>query len=300
MTLLNMEEARNTPLPPGEDDFEEYEVWRAHRQPQQQFLHPQPPQKVKLPAFWDKDPVAWFQLADAVFNRLHVQGSRLRYEHVLMSLPPEVLERVRGVLHAAAGLADPYKALRDRLVELLTPNVLDQVNSIIWGPELGGRRPSEMMDKMLASLPPGEPDGLLFKGHFLHRLPADIRDQVAVHMAAMPSRELAVYADNLWFARNAKKGDGTVAATVEPAVDVPDTQEGDLVAAVKQLLAKDVPSRGKSQGRGRGGRGGRGGHGGGYGGQRRAKNYLCYRHAEFGEKAYRCEEPQRCAWSGNE
>ena len=68
----------------------------------------------------------------------------------------------------AAGLADPYKALRDRLVELLTPNVLDQVNNIIWGPELGGRQPSERMDKMLASLPPGDPDGLLFKGHFSH------------------------------------------------------------------------------------------------------------------------------------
>ena len=47
------------------------------------------------------DPVAWFQLADAVFNRLHVQGSRLRYEHVLMSLPPEVLERVRGEIGRA-------------------------------------------------------------------------------------------------------------------------------------------------------------------------------------------------------
>ncbi len=120
----------------------------------------------------------------------------------------------------------------------------------------------------------------------LHRLPVDIRDQVAVNMATMLSRELAVYADNLWFARNAKKGDGTVAATVEPAVDAPDTQEGDLLAAVKQLLAKDVPSRGKGQECSRGGRGGWGRHGGWYGSQRRAKNYLCYRHAMFGKKAY--------------
>ena len=44
-----------------------------------------------------------------------------------------------------------------------------------------------------------------------------------------------------------------MAATVEPAVDVPDAQEGDLVAAVTQLLAKDVPNRGKGQGRGQGG-----------------------------------------------
>ena len=68
---------------------------------------------------------------------------------------------------------------------------------------------------------------------------------MAVHLAAMPSRELAVYANNLWFARRSQS-----------AVDVPDTQEGDLVVAVKQLLAKDVPSRGKGQGHGKGGCGG--------------------------------------------
>ena len=128
------------------------------------------------------------------------------------------------MLHAAVGLVNLYKALRDGLVELLTPNLLDQVNSIIWGPELGGHWPSEMMDKIVASLPPGKPDGLLFKGHFLHRLPVDIKDQVAVHMAIMPSRELGVCADYLWFARITKKEGASEAAMVETAVVVPENQ----------------------------------------------------------------------------
>ena len=68
-------------------------------------------------------------------------------------------------------------------------------------------------------------------------------------MAAMPSRELAVYEDNLWFARNTKKG----YATVEPAVLVQEIEEGELVAAVKQLLVKNLHSKGKSAWRGKGG-----------------------------------------------
>ena len=76
-----------------------------------------------------------------------------------MSIRLEVLEGVREVLHSTVDLEDPNKTLRDCFVELLTPHVLDQVNSIILGPELGGLPPSEMMDKMLASLPPGEQDG---------------------------------------------------------------------------------------------------------------------------------------------
>ena len=36
-------------------------------------------------------------------------------------------------------------------------------------------RPSQLMEIMLALLPPREPDGMLFKTHFLNRLPVDIR-----------------------------------------------------------------------------------------------------------------------------
>ena len=65
-------------------------------------------------------------------------------------------------------------------MELLTPSLLDQCTSILWGADLGGRRPTELMETMLAALPPGEPAGHLFKAIFLHRLPVDLKDLVAV------------------------------------------------------------------------------------------------------------------------
>ena len=82
-------------------------------------------------------------------------------------------------------------------------------------------------------------------------------------MAAMPSQELTVYVDNLWFARNTKKGGAMVVGMVKPAVVVPESQEGEL-AAVKQLLVKDPPSKVMGAWRGKEGHGSRGGPGGGH------------------------------------
>ena len=266
-------------------------------------------EKVKLPAFWDKDAGAWFTLAEEILTANNIVDQRAKYRAVLLVIPHHILERTRGVLNAASAAADPYKELKDRLVELLTPSKLDQINSIIWGAELGGRRPSEMMDGMLASLPPGEQAGLLFKGHFLHRLPTDIKNLVAVQFANMQAKELAVYADSIWDARNAKKA--TVAAVQTPTGDA--EGESTLDKAVAALSLQKQPKRG-----GRGWRGNRGGNrggnsnggqnngggsqgsgGGGQGSGNRGGKYLCSKHLRFGDQTWACEEPQSCQWTGN-
>jgi len=320
------------PLPPGDDDFDgpggpsgqptqqpttqqqsgdrgeavaQQQPW-FQQQPwlQQPLWYPPPPppsvhvpQKVKLPPFWSKDAAAWFSLAESVFDGLRLSESTVRYQQVLMALPPDVVERVRGVLNAAAGMQDPYKALKERVVELLTPNTLDQLNSIIWGPELGGQRPSELMEVMLASLPAGETDGLLFKALFLHRLPSDIRDLVALQLKRLSSRDLAAHADNLWFARNANKtgGGSAVAAVADTPVDNP--VESELVAAVKKLVANNNKKGSKG---GKGGGSGKGGARQGGGGKNGGDGFICWKHAKFGAAAHYCADQQRCIWSGNE
>ena len=57
-----------------------------------------------------------------------------------------------------------------------------------------------MMESMLALLPPGELDGLLFKTIFLARLPSKIRGHVAAQFGTLTSRQMGALADNLWFA----------------------------------------------------------------------------------------------------
>ena len=65
-------------------------------------------------------------------------------------------------------------------MELLTPSILDQCTSILWGAELDGRRPTELLEVMMGALPPDKPAGHIFKTIFLHRLPGDLKDLVAI------------------------------------------------------------------------------------------------------------------------
>ena len=58
------------------------------------------------------------------------------------------------------------------------------------------------MEDMLGLLPPREPEGMLFKTHFINRLPVNIRNHVVTAGFTLSSREMADVADNLWFARN--------------------------------------------------------------------------------------------------
>ena len=103
---------------------------------------------------------------------------------VLLHIPQHVLERDRGILSLASTAVDPFRKLKDRLVELLTPSL-----SCTSAP-LGGRRPTEFMEVMIAALPTGELAGHLFKSVFLHRLPGDLKDLVAIQFQQLEAMEL--------------------------------------------------------------------------------------------------------------
>ena len=158
---------------------------------------PSLPANVKLPPFYATRRAAWFELEESAFNRLNPQGSLLQYKFVLMVLQEDILEKLRSVMMVAGTVADPYGLLKSRLVELFTPSVMEHLNSIIWQPELVGRRPSELMEALLALLPPGEQPGLLFKAHFLHHLPSDMRDREALEILTLEPRALAALVDQL-------------------------------------------------------------------------------------------------------
>ena len=70
------------------------------------------PPKVKLRQFWAKDTLFWFTLVESTFNRHDVVNSRLRFDLVLLALPEEVIEQVRGVLRAVEHLDCPYVDLK--------------------------------------------------------------------------------------------------------------------------------------------------------------------------------------------
>jgi len=252
-----------------------------------QFVpHPQP-HRVRLPGFWTKDAVAWFALADSTFETCYVVASRMKFNLVLAALADDTLEQVRSVLHAVNTLADPYGVLRDRLVELYTPNDLELIFRLLHAPDIGDRRPSQLMESLLAMLPQGEVDGLIFKGIFVSRLPEDLRDHVGRHVRTMRSRELAALADDLWCTKNARKQQ-PVASVTTAVEDLTDS-----VAAIKFAggkKAEPAKQRGKNN------------RGGGGGGSQRGKaraRYICDKHWRFGDDAHFCQDPSNCQYSGN-
>ena len=88
----------------------------------------------------------------------------------------------------------------------------------------------------MVALPPGEPAGHIFKMIFLHRLPGDIEDLVAVQFQPLAAMELARFADVIWDAENSKK-------TVEE-----ETTLGEETALEKAVAALTILNKKKWQG----------------------------------------------------
>ena len=279
----NMEEA-----PPGDEDYSRaggesgrtrYRFPPAPTFPQQQQR--EEPHKVKLSPMgpWVKDTRTWFTLAESTFNRHGVTDARLRFDLVLPALPEEVIDQVRGVLHAVDHIPDPYYALKTRLLQIYTPKPLDLCQKIIYGPELGDRTPSSLMDTMLALLPPGEPDGLLFKTLYINRLPMDIRDHVVAAGLNLTSREMAAVADNIWFARCSRQG-GNKLPPVAAAVPESNEQLEEAVAALNVQTKRHQPKKKTTK-------------------DNKGKDTVCYVHKKYGDQTWKCAAPTTCTWAEN-
>ena len=64
------------------------------------------------------------------------------------------------------------------------------VHKHLLGVEHWGRQPTVLMENIMATLSPGDLAGYLFKAFFLHRLPADLKDLVAVQFQQLEVRGL--------------------------------------------------------------------------------------------------------------
>jgi hypothetical protein len=128
---------------------------------------------VKLPEFWPADLQTWFHQAEAAFRRSNVTVSYTKYDHVLMKLPTDVVMSIRDLVNTMQpNTLDAYEQLKARLTESYGKTKW-QVNTLLDMPPLGDRRPSHLMNEMLALLPTGEnKDSAIFLGIYLRKLPS--------------------------------------------------------------------------------------------------------------------------------
>jgi hypothetical protein len=136
---------------------------------------------VKIPEFWTSDPIMWFRQAEACFRRSNITQSSTMYDHVLMKLPEAVVISVRNLINEIQpGANDAYERLKERLTNSYAKTRWQQAFALIKHPDLGDRRPSALMDEMLALLPTGaRSDDTIFLALFLLQLPTSMRDHLA-------------------------------------------------------------------------------------------------------------------------
>ena len=103
----------------------------------------------------------------------------------------EVLEQISGVLRAVEHLDRPYVDLKARLLRLFTPKPAYNCLMLIHGAELGDRRPIQLMEAMLALLPPRVEDNILFKTIYVTKLPKEVGGHVLANGMHLDSRELS-------------------------------------------------------------------------------------------------------------
>uniref|UniRef100_A0A0L8H6I7 DUF7041 domain-containing protein n=1 Tax=Octopus bimaculoides TaxID=37653 RepID=A0A0L8H6I7_OCTBM len=108
---------------------------------------------LKLPQFWPK--------AEVQFNVHRITSDLTKYSYVVVALDEDTSTRVLDILIQPTA-THKYTTLKDRLVEFRWSDW--EAAAKILEEELGDTKPSELMDKMLALVPP--PQEI-----FLHKLP---------------------------------------------------------------------------------------------------------------------------------
>jgi hypothetical protein len=223
--------------------------------------------RVKLPEFWSHAPGIWFARADLRFEVSHVTSERQKFAYVVDALPYEALCLVADLVEDPPA-ANPYSVLKDRLLMAHQLSPVQKAVKLMEMPDLGDRRPSQLLADLLQMCPAGEQSSAFFRGSFIKRLPAEIQVHLA-HKETADLKELAQRADQLWLTHRRP--------SALAAVDI-----GGGVHAEEDLLLAAVQQKGKGK-------------------QQKKKKLItyCYLHHKYGKDARKCESPESCMWAEN-
>jgi hypothetical protein len=232
----------------------------------------------------------WFARVECRFEMMGIAGERLRFCCVADSLPYESLRLVADLV-ASPPAERPYSILKDRLLlaHALTP--VQKAENLFAMPQLGDRRPLDLLAAMYEFCPPGEENSALFQALFLTRLPPEIR----VHVEGaekMALKELAAKTDQLWLTL-APKQQALLAAAMA-AETTPEAGE-ELLAAVKGKFFPKKKQQTKKEGQAAAAAPPKGRPAD----KKLVTLQLCWRHTKYGETAYDCADQGSCQWPGN-
>ena len=225
---------------------------------------------LKLPTFWSTQPRAWFIQVEAQFLLRGITDDSTKYTYIVSALDQRTAERLLDVLENPPA-KKKYQNLKDHLLATFNLTKRQRASRLLSMSGLGDRRPTELMDEMLALLG-DHPPCFLFEELFRQQLPTDVR-MALEYVDFTDPRDAARLADRLWENRP------------QPSVVSVQSSEDAMAAAVGQSGAR----RGRRTPRSSG------------------AEAFCYFHRRFGSSARRCNSPcsyrrqdQPCSPQGNE
>ena len=219
---------------------------------------------LKLPSFYTHNPKFWFVFSENQFRLKHITSDETKFAYVVTSLTEDVAERVMRTLSDPPE-KDKYGALKAHLLKEYTLSRSERAAALLDMPGLGDMKPSQLLTKMLALLPTDEAQkpGIIFHELFMRQLPADVRAHLT-DKADLPLDKLAEEADR--FFSTAGQRISAVRPAQPPRPAPPARAHSRAVPPHPRPAA--VPKT-----------------------PRPGAGTLCFYHATFGERAYRCRGP---------
>lgn len=150
---------------------------------------------LKLPAFWTTSPEAWFCHAEAQFSIKQITVDDTKYHYLVAALDTLSANRALSVLISPPSVGK-YDTLKSFLISAYGLTDAERAASLFGLNGLGDKKPSELMDHMLALLGSHQPC-LLFKHLFMQQLPDSVRIPL-VNSTEANLRKLSLEADQLY------------------------------------------------------------------------------------------------------
>ena len=238
----------------------------------------------KLPDFWPHAAEAWLLQVEAQFRIAKITASQTKFDLAIQKLNEATVCRLLDLLSNPGD--SPYEALKARLEQGFMKSTFQRLAEFEALPDLGDRRPTEMLDSILAALngiKHNPSDCPLVRFAFLKRLPKTIRATL-VSYSDLDLRQLAEKADEAWSTCESthERPEPTVAAVQPSDVRQPAEYRPRRAPTRPQTPARRRPTAtspspppGSSN-----------------------ADTLCWYHASFGSRSTRCRAP--CAWTGND
>ena len=222
-------------------------------------------------------------------------SQQTKFDYVIQKLDKDTVKRVRDLV-ASPPPEDQYKELKERLLACFKKSRYEELQDFNDVPPLGDRRPTELMDDLLSSIPSLQQNGAAFpfiSFAFLNRLPDTLRSLVAAVEMKDDLHILAEQADRLW-----KAAGGAAAYQVSsttpfvntlPVDELADNLEEVSVSTVRRNNRRRPAGQQQQQNK------------------KKHAVHFCQRHFTYGDQAFECEEyckepgcGARCSrWSGN-